>query len=269
VSHNFDEAIAVELSGPDAFTSQTHPAYANMVGPFGGVTAGAVVRALHQHERSLGEPAALTINYVAPIADGAWQLVVEEVRTNRSNQHWLFRIIQDEQVVTTGSMVFAAVRDTWGATELAPPPVGPPEEVPAAEPIIPLAWLSRYEMRFVAGIPPVKPGPGAADSTTTLWIRDSPPRPLDFASLTAMADCFFPRVFLRTGAFAPAGTISLSVYFHATTDELAAVGEDYLLATARGGRFGHGLFDQSGELWSRSGALLATTTQLVYYKDPA
>ncbi len=143
MSHNFDEAIAVELSGPDAFTSQTHPAYANMVGPFGGVTAGAVVRALHQHERSLGEPAALTINYVAPIADGAWRLVVEEVRTNRSNQHWLFRIIQDEQVVTTGSMVFAAVRDTWGATELAPPPVGPPEEVPAAEPIIPLAWLSR------------------------------------------------------------------------------------------------------------------------------
>jgi len=32
-------------------------------------------------------------------------------------------------------------------------------------------------------------------------------------------------------------------------------------------RFGNGYFDQSAEIWGTDGALLATTHQLVYFKD--
>ncbi|WFR74270.1 thioesterase family protein [Prescottella defluvii] len=125
--------------------------------------------------------------------------------------------------------------------------------------------------------PAVRRGPGPnpdngtdgaqPDSTSTLWVRDNPPRPLDFPALTSLCDVFYPRAFLRLGRFVPAGTVSLTVYFHADATMLAAQADDAVLGTARAQRFGKGYFDQSGEIWGRDGALLATTHQLVYFKD--
>ena len=57
------------------------------------------------------------------------------------------------------------------------------------------------------------------------------------------------------------------MYFHADATLLAAQADDAVLATARAQHFGKGYFDQSGEIWGRDGALLATTHQLVYFKD--
>ncbi len=98
-------------------------------------------------------------------------------------------------------------------------------------------------------------------------MRDDPPRPLDFLSLTALADVFFPRVWRRRARMTPAGTVSMSVYFHAGADELAATGEGYLLGQARAQSFFNGFFDQSAELWNEAGHLLATTHQVVYFKE--
>ncbi|NBO20339.1 MAG: thioesterase family protein, partial [Proteobacteria bacterium] len=41
----------------------------------------------------------------------------------------------------------------------------------------------------------------------------------------------------------------------------------YLLAQARGQVFRDGFFDQSGYLWNEAGTMLATTHQLVYFKE--
>jgi acyl-CoA thioesterase len=59
----------------------------------------------------------------------------------------------------------------------------------------------------------------------------------------------------------------MTVYFHASSAELAEVGDGYLLAQARSQAFFNGFFDQSAELWSEAGRLLATTHQVVYYKE--
>jgi len=39
-----------------------------------------------------------------------------------------------------------------------------------------------------------------------------------------------------------------------------------VLCTAHANRFSLGYFDQSAQLWTRDGALLATTHQIVYFK---
>jgi len=39
------------------------------------------------------------------------------------------------------------------------------------------------------------------------------------------------------------------------------------LAQARGQVFVNGFFDQVAQLWTRSGKLIATSQQLVYYKE--
>jgi acyl-CoA thioesterase len=40
-----------------------------------------------------------------------------------------------------------------------------------------------------------------------------------------------------------------------------------VLGQARGQGFGSGYFDHAGQLWSESGELLATTHQVMYYKE--
>ena len=133
-----------------------------------------------------------------------------------------------------------------------------------------MEWMMRYDMRFVRGAIP-KQWDGAEklgdDSLTQLWVRDDVPRPLDFSSVTAMADVFYPRVWLRRPLRVAAGTVSMTIYFHASAAQLGEAGTGYVLAQARSQAFRHGFFDQSAQLWSQSGTLLVTSHQLVYFKE--
>jgi hypothetical protein len=87
------------------------------------------------------------------------------------------------------------------------------------------------------------------------------------AALAALADVFYPRVFLRRAFRVPAGTVSMTVYFHADAEMLRAVGSDFVLGQARGQFYHAGYFDQTAQLWSRDGVPLASSTQVVYYKE--
>ena len=128
-------------------------------------------------------------------------------------------------------------------------------------------WLQRYDMRPVTGALPERWDGQGDSSLTQLWMRDDPPRPLDFCALAALADVFFPRVWLRRALRVPAGTVSLTVYFHANAQELAATGTGYLLGQARGQEFRNGFFEQTVQLWNEAGALRATSHQMVYFKE--
>ncbi|WP_019812980.1 acyl-CoA thioesterase [Saccharomonospora saliphila] len=238
-----------------------------MVGPFGGITAATLLRAAEQHPGRLGDPLALTVNFAGPVADGPFEITATPVRTNRSTQHWSITLTQDGTVATTATAVFGTGRPTWSATEIARPDVGAPEDVPVRPSPGHVAFVDNYEIRFVEGALPDGVSTARPDSTTTLWVRDAPARPLDHTALAALCDVFYPRVLLRTGRFVPAGTVSLTTYFHADAARLAEQGDRPVLGTARAGAFGHGFFDQSARLWGRDGALLATSHQWVYFKD--
>ncbi|MEN4475110.1 thioesterase family protein [Mycolicibacterium cosmeticum] len=262
----FDDGIALERSGDGALRGRTIPQWANMVGPFGGITAATMLRAVELQDEVRGLPVALTVNYLAPIADGEFEIRARAVRTNRSNQHWYVEMNQGAAATTTATAVFGARRATWDDTELKPPSVAAPDAIgPGANPMG-VVWLDNYDIRFVEGaIPHADPVPDES-SQTVLWVRDNPARGIDFASLAAVCDIFYPRVYLRRGRPMPAGTISFTVYFHADEAELAEQGEDFALGVARAQRFRNGHFDQTAQIWGRSGALLATTHQIVYYK---
>jgi len=58
----------------------------------------------------------------------------------------------------------------------------------------------------------------------------------------------------------------MSIYFHGSQQDIEAIGQDYLLGLADTNRFNRGFFDQQAYLWSRQGALIASTQQMVYYK---
>jgi acyl-CoA thioesterase len=267
-SHSFDAALALQPLGPDRWAGHTHPGWANMVGPFGGITAAQLLHAPCLDPRRLGEPLALTVNFAAGVSDGPFEIEARPARTNRSTQHWLMTLLQGGQVCTTASAVFAVRRPTWSAPELAMPVVPPADQVPVETRLPPVTWPQRYEFRFVhGGWPDYRRPQELPDSRTVLWVRDRPPRPLDAQSLAAIADVFYPRVFRRRQRFTPAGSVSITTYFHADAAALAAQGERALLAVAHGRRFVQGFFDQSAELWSDDGQLLASSHQVVYFKE--
>ncbi|AKK28500.1 acyl-CoA thioesterase II [Mycobacterium sp. EPa45] len=265
-AHAFDTAISLSEAASGRYIGHTTPEYANMVGPFGGVTAAAIVRAIAQHPDRIGEPVALTVNYLAPVNDGSFDIAVRAVRTNRTNQHWTVEVSQDHGVTTTATAVFGLRRDAWSDTEATMPVAPEPErlsDAPASE-VVP--WMRNYDMHYVEGGLPTE-SEDSPSSTTTLWVRQRPARALDFPALSALTDVFYPRVFLRRGRMLPAGTISLTTYFHVDGAELARQGADYILASAHAQRFARGYFDQSAQIWGRDGTLLATSHQIVYYKD--
>ncbi|GAA0967146.1 thioesterase family protein [Actinocorallia libanotica] len=265
--HPFDAAVALTPAADGRLLGRTHPDYANMVGPFGGVTAAALLQAVLQHPDRLGDPLSLTVNYAGPVADGEFEITARPARTNRTNQHWILELVQDGTVATTATAVFGTRRETWSDTETAMPQVPAPEDVPASDFPEFIRWAHNYEMRFVEGPIPQDDDDKTPDSTSTLWMREARPRPLDHLGLTSLCDAFYPRVFLRQARYMAAGTVSLTIYFHADAAELQSHPDGYVLGSARAHRFTRGYFDQTAHLWSRTGTLLATTHQWVYFKD--
>jgi len=261
--HSFDTAVALETVGDGTYRGTTSAPYNNMVGPFGGITAATFIRAIEQHPQCLGSPVSLTVNFAGPVAEGEFEISARAVRTNRSNQHWYLELGQDGAVATTATAVFGTRRATWDNTEAVAPAVTSPADTPRGNFPDAIAWAQNYEMRFVAGALNDQESP---DSTETLWIRDTPARPLDFAALTSLSDVFYPRIFQRLGRYVPAGTISLTTHYFATPDDLEQHSDGYILGTARARRFHQGYFDQTAELWTEAGTLLATSHQVVYYK---
>jgi hypothetical protein len=61
--HAFDQAIALASTAEGEYTGATSPAYANMVGPFGGVTSAVALNAVLQHPALLGEPGVIGVRF--------------------------------------------------------------------------------------------------------------------------------------------------------------------------------------------------------------
>jgi len=270
--HPFDQALVLEATAPGHYRGQTHPAYWNMVGPFGGVTAATVLRAILLHPDLLGEPLSLTVNYAGALSTGPFTVQATPVRTNRSTQHWNVTILQTDAqgepvVTTTATAVTAARRETWSMADTPMPEVPRPDTLERIGSVSGVEWFNRYDIRPVTGAMPRQWNGQGDSSLTQLWMRDDPERPLDFCGLTALADVFFPRVWLRRALPVPAGTVSITVYFHASGALLQETGAGFLLGQARGQEFRNGFFDQTVQLWNEAGAMLATSHQIVYYKE--
>lgn len=266
LTHPFDIATELESSGEGLYVGHPAPGYSNMVGPFGGITAATLLRAVLEDPRRIADPVSITVNFAGPVADGPFTIDAQPVRTNRATQHWVVTMTQDDAVTTTATVVCGSRRSTWSDTEITAPAAPAADSIAPAElPEFP-AWLRNYEFRFVegGGLPEGKP---MSNSRTTLWVRDAPNRAADYLALTAISDIFFPRVMLRQGRFVAASTVSLTTYFHADLDTLADVGTRPVLGTAQAQHFGNGYFDQAAQLWTESGKPLVTSNQLVYFKD--
>jgi acyl-CoA thioesterase len=265
--HLFDEATRV-TAGDSCWQGRTSDDYWAFVGPFGGATAATMLRALIDHPQRSGDPLSLTVNFCAPIAQGDFDLDVRLVKANRSTQHWCVELRQGgTEVATLATGVFAERRPSWSHQPAEFPQTTSFEQtLPYAKAAAP--WVKQYDFRFVEGEPKFNAAPKATpqNAFSKCWIGDRVPRTIDVLSLMSMSDAFFGRIFHARGELVPFGTVSMTTYFHADAADLAAEDIRRVLAVADANIFHKSYGDQTGKLWSPSGRLLATTTQIAYFK---
>ncbi len=267
--HPLETATALTWRG-DRWIGRTSTEYWAFVGQYGGATAAVMLRAALDHPDRIGDPLALTVNYCAPIAEGEFQIVARAARTNRSTQHWVIELFQQEgDILATATAVFAKRRPGWSHAPTQMPQAPQPAEVPTFVLSPSPSWVSQYEMKFITGRPAMGKTPHAEPqpAESLLWLRDAMPRPLDALSLASMSDAFIGRVFQVLGVFVPFGTVSLTTYFHSSADDITAE-DGWVLGHADAAIFRDGFGDQTVRLWAPDGRLLASGVQTTYFREP-
>jgi acyl-CoA thioesterase len=266
--HPLDQATSLAPSSCGSLHGCTSDAYWNFGGPFGGVTAAILMRAVLERTDRLGDPCSITVNFTAAIARGSFDVAVRPIRTGRSVQHWYVELRQADVVAANATIVCAKRNTTWAHQPVTPPSAPPAQSIELMPNDSPNAFVRQFQFRFVEGTLERLPSfDGRLRSARTcLWLDNAVPRPWDFVGLTTFCDLFFGRIFHVQGTVFPAATVSMTAYFHIDSENLSALGDGPLLGVADANTFVAGFFDQTAQLWSPDGCLLATTTQIVNYR---
>ena len=87
--HPFDDATRV-TAGDSRWTGHTSDDYWAFVGPFGGITAATLLRAIIEHPQRLGDALSLTVNFCARSqkARSIWMFVSSRQTARRSIGLW-------------------------------------------------------------------------------------------------------------------------------------------------------------------------------------
>lgn len=263
---SFDEAVALRLLEDGRWRAHADRRHESISGMFGGWTAAVTLQAVLRAadaEGSLATPAALSVQFVDRITPGdEVALVVTRLGGGRSLAHWRAELLsmEGDRVLAHAVVALAQRRESDRHVE----PVMPEAPEPTTLDVFraPGAQGQQTVIRPIWGHPPF-----AQTSTSSgAWIQMAEPRPLDHTLLAYLADQFAPRSFYWNDGPRPSATVAMSVYFHATPAELAAAGEDWILNEAIGTRGEQSTSGAQLRMWSRAGALLATSEQLCWYR---
>lgn len=257
------EAFALTPMGPKLWRGFADPRNEGGSGIFGGWTASVLLKSILDDGSHHGQPSAITVNYLKHVAAGSNVLL----RTRHlgdgghSLNFWAAELLcegSDEPAAIT-QVILSTRRKTDGFTDIAMPDAPPPEGIEAIH--LDVSLGQHFQIKPVTGNPPFD----RPDTRSLTWVRETSGRALDYLQLTFLSDAYAPRIWFKSKSPRKTSTITLSVYFHSPEEELAQIGDDFILNEASGTRADNCTIGQQARLWSRSGALLATTEQMCWF----
>ncbi len=260
----FADSIELTQLAPNKWSGEADPLYAHPGGRFGGWTAAALIEAARREEGERGAPLSLSMLYIDTIQDGPIDISTRLLRTGRRLEFWRAEMKQGEKLCAHAQATFGRRRETDSFTDSEMPDVTSPDDDKLLRGEAPIPFLQQFEIRWITASPLNLQDQGDKASTQT-WVRDVKGRPLDHALLAMMADLTPPRIMFRRKAPVFSSTVSMSVHFHATPEELARIGSDFVLSDVQCRRCEGGYYDHELKLWSQDGALLATSEQVAIF----
>lgn len=228
--------------------------------------AAATVRALHLSDGFRGEIISQHLQFISAVKAGTLYAIVVLREQKRTTDFWSV-IISD---APKGGRTLAVAEIVAGARrshDLTYDPPLPAYQEPEkcirmrTNSLTP-RWLDRYELMLSSGKPFTK---NPTPHSVTL-IRDDDRRPPDAVSIAAMLDASMPRVFFVTDKARMASTLSMSSHIYATDQEIADVGDDFMVLEADSAAVRHGLSNEEARLFRRDGLLIATSYQTAVFK---
>jgi acyl-CoA thioesterase len=264
MSTKFERETAVRRLDDDEFDANIDPGWFVHRGPNGGYVAALLLRALTERvgdaERA---PRSLTVHYVSPADVGEVRVSTAVERVGRSVTSCSARLRQDDRLVAIAMSAFAAPRPGPTFCDLVMP------EVPAAStfPVVDVpdeapAIAHRWDTRWAIGTPPWMEGPAGSEAVAGGWIRHEEPQVADACSVAAITDAWVPPLFSRVREPLIVPTVDLTIHFRASLPLPDASAEDHVLAVFHTDAANEGFVEESGEIWSPTGVLLAQSRQL-------
>jgi len=235
-------------------------------GLWGGYAIGLCIRVLESEPSAVGEALSLTLTYAAGLPSGEVDVRTRRLRQGGSVGVWEVELLAagSDEVAVHGVVTMARRPRTPPFAFATMPPAPDPDSLPSPE--IPGDALrygaATFERRTPERFPP---GPGATSRSLT-WVR-SRRGPMDKALLGMVTDNSAPRAMYALGPSVRTTTLSLTAYLHATEEDLAEVGDDFILVECEGRVGGGGASDERSSYWRRDGKLLATSEQLAWYRE--
>ncbi|MBI1199412.1 MAG: hypothetical protein GC203_16245 [Phenylobacterium sp.] len=266
MSETDTHAMTLTAIGPGRWITTAGPEWRNPGGGlWGGYAIGLCVRVLEAEPEAVGEALSLTLTYAAGLPAGDLDIRTRRLRQGGSIGVWEVELRPaGSEEVGVHAMVTMARRPRTPEFVFATMPGAPaPETLPS--PPMPEGMqhfgAQVLERRTLDGFPPTPTG----DSRSLAWVR-SRRGPLDKALLGMITDNSAPRAMYAL-ANVMTTTLSLTVYLHATVEEIAEVGDDFILVECEGRVGGGGASDERSSYWRRDGKLLATSEQLAWYRE--
>jgi acyl-CoA thioesterase len=256
----FDDDTALDPDGDGAYRGVVDARWWTPRGPLGGYVMALVMRGLMLAVNDPGrQPRSLTVHFLRSPQAGPVTVRPVVERAGRSVTTTSARLEQEGRLL---ALALAAFSTPWPSPELADAPmpdVDPPgdrsesnRDVPNTEPP-PFLGLLSMQRRFGA-----IPFSGADRAETGGWLGLREERPVDALTVLVLADAWFPALWPRLHALAPAPTMEMSVYFRTPLP----LPDSLLLGRFRTRLVRDGFFEEDGELWSPDGTLVAQSRQL-------
>jgi len=229
-------------------------------GPNGGYLAAILLRAiLAEVADAPRRPRSLTLHYLRPPVEGPCVVGVTIERAGRGLTTVSARLVQGGRDCIVALAALGMDRPAPELHDHPAPAVGRPEDSPPRPPVaadVPdIPFRHRFDVRPAIGSPPFTMG---ASAETGGWIRTVDDDPLDDVLLAALTDAWPPAVFSRLEERVGVPTVELTVHFRGRP----SAGPGWCLVRFRTTEVEAGYLEETGEVWSEDGRLLAESRQL-------
>ena len=261
----FSEAMEMEEQEVGRLLAHFDRSWWVVNGPNGGVIAALMVRAAQHCLTGDRCVRTITTHFVSAPKEGPVSIEVTVERQGKIAGFASLRMVQEDRLIATSLVAVAAVDQVPHQWEQRNFPKLPSLDncwlMKPPPPLVPLH--SRWDRRWglgVPGVPDTSTIPGGYEAGG--WIRLSEPEPYDEALLAAMSDAWVPAIMAHTDLAVHAPTLELTVQFRTDPRELDMTSDTYCAAVFRQLSGREGFIDETGEIWSPDGQLLALSRQL-------
>lgn len=265
--HVLDEETKLTAHGNGVYSRPVTSVFWNMESAFGGWTLALAVEAVKAEANPEAELSSINAIFIDAIGAGEIFACVHTLSQRKRTGFFRVELRKDRK---DGALMFSAdfvlsQRPETGIayTATMPEVISPEDSDRLAFPAgMGPRWFGHYDQRIAIG----RPFTVQDDPKSAVWMRDGDGRPLDTKGLVTISDVPMPRAFFLSETPRFSSTVSYSLYVFAAEAELQPVGNEYVLVESESDYVRKGTSDQRARIWSRSGRLLAMTSQIAFFR---